>query len=349
MGNETATDNSMQDIASRVENQLFGSDDATEQDIQDTDVVLDDDANLPESDDTDVDDSEGSDDLDDIANEEELSLASYLGIDEDKLIVNDDGSVAFHAIIDGESKEVPLSDLATSYQLQGHVNNKSIALENERKEFIEQRDTVANELSTRLDSVNSMTKMVEEQLLSEFNGIDWDRLRAENPSEWSALRQEYAERAQKIQGIQSQVGAQQKELQDKQAAEAVKNHQLHMQQEMQKMIAANPTWSNPEVMKAETTELKSFLSESYGFSEADMQYVTDSRLIGLIQDAKAFRQGKKEAEVKITKKVPKFQKPGTPKANSKQLAKARQAKAQKGALKSSGSVQDAASILLNRM
>ena len=349
MGNETATDNSMQDITSRVEDQLFGSDDATEQDILDTDVALDDDANLPESDDTDVDDSEGSDDLDDIANEEELSLASYLGIEDDKLIVKDDGSVAFNAIIDGESKEVPLSDLATSYQLQGHVNNKSIALENERKEFVEQRDAAANELSTRLENVNSMTKMVEEQLVSEFNGIDWDRLRAENPSEWSAMRQEYAERAQKIQGIQSQVGAQQKELQGKQQEEASKNHQLHMQQEMQKMIVANPTWSNPEVMKAETTELKSFLGESYGFSEADMQYVTDSRLIGLIQDAKSFRQGKKEAEVKITKKVPKFQKPGTPKANSKQLAKARQAKAQKGALKSTGSIQDAASILLNRM
>ena len=82
--------------------------------------------------------------------------------------------------------------------------------------------------------------MVEEQLVSEFNGIDWDRLRAENPSEWSAMRQEYAERAQKIQQIQSQVGSQQKELQGKQQEEVARNHQLHMQQEVQKNGSCKP-------------------------------------------------------------------------------------------------------------
>ena len=83
MGNETATDPSMQDIASRVEDQLFGSDDTTEQDALDTDVALDDDENLPEGDDTDVDDSEGSEDLDDIANEVEdamMAIAKKHGV-----------------------------------------------------------------------------------------------------------------------------------------------------------------------------------------------------------------------------------------------------------------------------
>lgn len=351
MTNETATDNvSMQDIASRVEGALFeGTDDNAELDTAQDDVAQDDEAILPESDDTESDDDQGSDDLADIANEEDLSLASYLGLDDEKLTVKDDGSVVFNAIIDGEAKEVPLSDLATSYQLQGHVNNKSIALQDERKEFETQRDTVATELSSRLDKVAQMTKMVEEQLVGDFNNIDWDRLRIENPSEWSALRQEYAEKAQKMQHMQSQISSQQKELNDNQQGAMKQQQQAYLQDQVSKMVVANPTWADQTIMQAETGKLKEFLGSTYGFSSEDFDYVTDHRLIGLIQDAQAYRSGKKTAEVKIAKKVPRFQKPGAAKGNAKSLAKARSVKANKGALKSTGKLQDAANLLLDRM
>tara|TARA_R110000744_G_C19370310_1_gene562418 strand:+ start:4866 stop:5915 length:1050 start_codon:yes stop_codon:yes gene_type:complete len=349
MDDVTATGEPAQDISSRVEEALFGGSNETELTEDHDDVVADNEEILLDADDTDSEDDDGSADLGDIADEEELTLASYLGIDEERLIVGEDGSVSFNALVDGESKEVPLSELAKSFQLQGHVNNKSIALENERKEFEEQRKTVAHTLSSKLEEVTNMTKMVEDQLLGDFNKIDWDRLRAENPSEWSALRQEFAEKAQGIQQMQSRLSAGQSELQQKQQAEMESNQKAYMQDQLQKMITANPAWSDQSVMVAETNAMKSFLTESYGFTENDMQYVTDHRLIGLIKDAQSYRTGKKNAETKIQKNVPKFQKPGAPKGNTQSLAKARDVKSRKLAVKKNGNVQNVANLLLDRM
>lgn len=349
MSDITTTGQPAQDISSRVEEALFGRDNETELTETHDDVVDDSEEALLESDDTDSEDDDGSDDLEDELTEEDLTLAGYLGIDEDRLIVGEDGSVSFNALIDGESKAVPLSELAKSYQLQGHVNNKSIALQNERKEFEEQRDTVAQALQVKLEQVSNMTKLVEDQLLGDFNRIDWDRLRVENPSEWSALRQEYAEKAQKIQQMQSQISTGQSELQQKAQQEMQIKQQEYMQDQLQKLIAENPTWSDVEVMKTETTAIKSFLTETYGFTEDDLQYVTDHRLVNVIKDALSFRKGKKAAEVKITKAVPKFQKPGAPKGNVKSLEKARSVKARKLAVKKNGNVQNVANLLLDRM
>jgi type I site-specific restriction endonuclease len=349
MDNVTATDTSAQDISNRVEEALFGGSNETELTEDHDDVVADNEEILLDADDTDSEDGEGSEDLDEIANEEELTLAGYLGIDEDRLIVDDEGQVSFNAVIDGEQKAVPLSELAKSYQLQGHVNNKSIALETERKEFEEQRTVVAQDLQSKLEEVSNMTKMVEQQLLGDFNSIDWDRLRVENPSEWSALRQEYAEKAQNIQRMQSQISAGQKELSDKEQLEMQNQQQDYLKGELSKMIAANPTWADNEVMKAETGKLKAFLTDAYGFTAEEFQYVTDHRLIGMIQDAQAYRSGKKNAQAKKDKKLPKFLKPGVAKGNSQSLAKARAVKANKAAVKKNGSVQNVANALLDRM
>lgn len=353
MGDVTATDQSAQDISGRVEAALLGEDNKTELEENHDDVVATDDVSLPAADDTDSDDDDGSVDLEEIATEEEigddLSLAGYLGLDDDKIIVKDDGSVVFNAIIDGESKEVPLNELAKSYQLQGHVNNKSIALENERKEFETQQATIATELRSRLDNVTNMTKMVEEQLVGDFNKVNWDQLRVENPAEWTALRQEFADKAQQIQNVKTTASQELTKLNEEQSAQFQKDQQVYMKGQLDQMIVNNPAWADATVMKAETGKLKTFLGESYGFSDEDIKLVTDSRLIGLIQDAKAYRDGKKVVETKITKKVPKFQKPGAAKGNTKSLAKARSAKANKVALKKDGSIQNVANSILDRM
>ena len=144
MSDVAATDNSAQGISSRVEDALFGEDNTAELNENHDDVASDDEEILPGDDDTDSEDDDGSDGLEGELTEEELTLAGYLGIDEERLIVDEEGNISFNALVDGESKAVPLSELAKSFQLQGHVNNKSIALENERKEFEEQRNTVAH-------------------------------------------------------------------------------------------------------------------------------------------------------------------------------------------------------------
>lgn len=367
MPSETATSNDgMQDAANRVESILFGKDEgetgenkpvekAVEKDEKKPEEVSalpdEDDANLEEEGDPDEkDEKDEKDELDEIAKDEELSMAAYLGIDEDRLLVAEDGSIAFNAIIDGETKVVPLKELASSYQLQGHVNNKSIALEEERKEFSEQRDAVTNELQLRADSLTELTKLVEDELIGEYNNVDWDKLRRSNPSEWSAKRQEFSERAGKLKRTKALV-LEENDKATKQKYEEFKSHLAkNMAIENAKVIAANPTWADNKVLEKAQGELRSFLNNTYGYNDKDFASVSDSRLIALIQDAKKYREGKQGVANKKVVKLPKFRKPGQRRAASSDLATVRKAKGLRAAVKKSGGkTQDVANLLLDRM
>jgi len=345
-----ATVSTAQDVTSRIEQAIYSEPESVEPEEKIEEVVSEDDlTDLPEDDDTDSIDDEGSEDLEAIAQEEDLSLADYLGVDEDKIKVSEDGTVSYLATVDGEAQEVSLKELAKSFQLQGHVNNKSIAIENDRKQFEEQRNVALGELKTRVEGLDALGKVLEQQLVQEYDSIDWDRLRAENPSEWSAMRQEFSERAQKVQQSQQLIIEEGQRAVTEEQGKIQTLHANHMQQEFQKMVEGNPTWTDEKVRDADLLDMRNFVSEAYGFTDQDLQAVTDHRLVKLIQDAKAFRQGSKSAESKKQKIVPKFQKPGASKDRSAQTAKARGVKAKRDAVRKTGHINDVASLIEDRM
>lgn len=345
---EVATEKSMQEVTDNIEAKLFGEEGEPEEKTEEE--VSEDAEELPEDDDSDSDDEEGSD-LDDIADDdEEESIAALLGVDDDRISVGDDGQVLLATKIDGEVKQVPLKDLTASYQLQGHVNNKSMALENERKEFEGLRDQVATELHDRIQGVEALGKALEQQIVEEYQGIDWDRLRVENPSEWTALRQEFAEKAQRVRKAQGlakeEVERSTKDYQDKSY-----QHQIdYLSKERESLLIDNPTWVDEAVMKKEQNEIRSFLSTTYDLPDEILNNITDHRLVKIIKDAKSYREGSKAVKIKKEKRIPKFRKPGAAKKNANQLAKARNTKARKAAVaKSGGHVNDIAALLEDRM
>lgn len=348
---ETATDNTAQDITSRLEDILDPSDDS-ELDETNDDEVLEDGEILPEDDDSDSDDDEGSnedDENNDDEDEGEQSLADYLGVDDERIIVTEEGDVQLNTIVDGETKAVDLKELVTSYQLQGHVNNKSIALENERKEFETVRTGAAGQLQERLNGIDALSKVLEQQLVADYDSINWDNLRTNDPSEWTALRQEFADRASKIQRAQAlileqnqQHGQEQEQLGQQRMAET-------LQAEQARMVADNPTWADEAVLVQAQTDIKNFLTSTYNFTDEDMAHVNDHRVIRMIQDAKAFREGKAAAGKKKQKQVPQFKKPGVSKAKAASLAKARNVKAKRAAVKNTGHVRDVATLIEDRM
>ena len=351
--NETATAPAAQDVNSRIEAALYGGDEPTD---DNDDVVSDDvdnlnDDQLPEDDDTDSDEEEGSDELADDADggDEELSLAGYLGIPEENLTTNEEGIVSFKAIIDGKEQAVPLNELTKSYQLQGHVNNKSIALENERKEFGTQKEEAIGEIEQRLMGVERLTEVLEGELLADYNAVNWEQLRRVKPDEWSALRQEFAEKANKIKQAKALTGEESERVKQERAKQFFTVRNEMIKTELGKIIASNPTWADDAVRKTDQDKMKSFLSTTYGYTDDDFATVTDSRLIALIQDAQKLHEGKQSVVKKINKKVPKFRKPGANRQTSQNLAKARDVKARKASVKKTGSIRDVANLLVDRM
>lgn len=352
MDNDSATAQPAQDVTTRIEAALY-PEEATITDepvVTEDEEVLEDaplEEELPEDDDSDSDEDEGSDE--DVS-DEDATLAAYLGIDEDRLIVGDDGTVSFNAIIDGETKAVPLKDLAASYQLQGHVNNKSMALETERKDFEGVKTKVFDELKQRVEGVASLASLLEQELIGDYQKVDWEALRHSDPTEWVALRQEFADKASKIQKSKDLAGEEAARLAEQQKEEFNKNTSEMISYERSKMLEKNPEWADADKRKEALGNFKSFLTSTYGYTPEDAERISDHRLIEVVKDAMAYRKGKKTAETKKVKTLPKFQKPGAARTNSASLAKARAVKAKKAAVKKSGgSVQSVANALLDRM
>lgn len=357
-GDGSAGGGGAQDIEARIQAALYPEANP-EKDIEhvaDDEGAGKDGKNLPDpdhpngKDNVDDDDDEVEvDDEEDVDGDDEVTLASMLGVDEDKIKYDDKGNVVITTVINGETHDVSMSELVKSFQLQGHVNNKSVQLENERKEFHATRDQAYGELTNRLKGLNQLTKFAEEQLVADFKGIDWDALRATEPGEWAALQQQFTQRLEQINQVKRLAGEEGGRLTQEQQKEADDKRSAFLKAEYDKMITDNPAWVDQNVMAKDFAEIGSFLRDKYGFSDEEVANNLDARLMRLIQDARSYQQGKKVAEKKVPKEAPKFVKPGKT-GDRPSLQKARAVKAQKDNIrKSGGSVDSVAAAIVDRM
>lgn len=283
--------------------------------------------------------------------DDDQTLAAALGLPEDALEYDEEGNVVFNAVIDGEATKVKMQDLVKSYQLEGHVNKKSMQLESDRREFETTRDKAYDHLTQKITVANNLIGAVEQQLMGELQGIDWDTLRATDPAEWAATRQYYTERVQWLEQLKTQTGSMQKGLTEEQQKAQQDKYNAFMQGEVQKMIQDNPAWKDQAVMAKEVGEVGKFLVDKYGFTPEEIANHMDARMMRMVRDAMQFANGKDTLKTKkVPDNVPKFRTPGQQNANRRDTTKARQVKAQKEAIrKSGGSVDAIAASLVDRM
>ena len=283
--------------------------------------------------------------------DDDQTLAAALGLPEDALEYDDEGNVVFNAVIDGEATKVKMQDLVKSYQLEGHVNKKSMQLESDRREFETTRDKAYDHLTQKITVANNLIGAVEQQLIGELKNIDWDTLRATDPAEWAATRQYYTERVQWLEQLKTQTGSMQNGLTEEQQKAQQDKYNAFMQGEVQKMIQDNPAWKDQAVMAKEVGEVGKFLVDKYGFTPDEIANHMDARMMRMVRDAMQFANGKDTLKTKkVPDNVPKFRTPGQQNANRRDTTKARQVKAQKEAIrKSGGSVDAIAASLVDRM
>ena len=279
-------------------------------------------------------------------------LAHVLGLPEDKILTDEDGNLVFLAKVDDQTSRVKLNDLLASYQLQSVITKKSQALADERRSFEEQRKEKESKFEAAIGEAAAVSKLLEQQLTQAYNNIDWNALRISNPAEWSAKQQEFTRLAQHINAVkESGKTLLSKYIQEKQGEETKLTEQ-RMIDEYEKLQTALPAWTDKTVAAKEFSELQEFLSSEdkpYAFAPEEVGNVTDHRLILLARDAMKYRALSKKgtAAVKKVKALPKLVKSGGRTAVTA-AAKAG-AEQRKVRLKKTGSVQDLAAVLIDRI
>ena len=110
-------------------------------------------------------------------------LAQELGVDSDKLGLDEDGQIVVRVKVNGENKEVSLTEAIQGTQYRAANDQKAQELSEQRKTFDTERQAVAAEFTNRLQHIQGVGNMLEQKLMAEYNNTDWAALRAADPAE----------------------------------------------------------------------------------------------------------------------------------------------------------------------
>jgi hypothetical protein len=230
--------------------------------------------------------------------------------------------LAFQALpvtvkIDGETRQVPLSDVIKSYQLEGHVNNKSIELSNAQKQFEQEREVAVNLYRQQITQAKNLGDLAQGQLMADFQAVNWTQLRQSDPVQWTVLQQDFNNRQAAINQHLQQVGAaqqaQEQQLREQQAALLPK--------ERERMLETHPEWRDPAKFDADRKSMSAY-AKQLGFSDAELAAIHDHRYMQVLHEAAQFRalQAAKPENLKRVRAAPQMARPGTRTQRDPQVA-----------------------------
>jgi len=251
--------------------------------------------------------------------------------------------------VDGEPQTVTLDELMNGYSRQSSFTKKSQALSEQRKEFENAQQQMANEYhqiqAERQQYVDSLQQVIEGSTanLEQYQSVDWEQLKVEDPLQWSISRQEFADAQNKIQATKTQ----QAEAIQRAQSEFQQQHQVTLQQEHGKMVEAMPEWADAEKQVEIATGIRNY-AVSQGFQKEELDSLSDHRSLLVLHKAMQFdRLQKADVKGKKLKGKPRVIRSGRG-AEKKQTQKGLRAQKMKR-LHETGHVDDAASMIEDLM
>lgn len=237
--------------------------------------------------------------------------------------------------VDGKELEVDKEELIRGYQREADYTRKTQKLAEERRLVESEFQQVRAEREQYAQVLSQLKQKVQEFEPAE---PDWNALEAQDPVEYARQWTHFQRRQQQMQAIQQEEAR----VQALRQVEQQKHLQELLIAERDKLLDKIPDWKSPEKAKAERASVIEYGKE-LGFSDAELDQVTDSRAVVALYKAMKYDQlmsKKPELQSKI-KKAPKLLSPGhSGSVSSKASDKARA----QNRLAQTGSVKDAAAL-----
>ena len=238
----------------------------------------------------------------------------------------------FTVKVAGQELKVTLDELKKGYSRDADYRRKTEELSFEKKQFMSEADQQRQDYSKRLSELNQILAFTQQQLNSEINNVDLNKLYEEDPVEATKVERQIRLKKEKMMEAANKL----QQEQQRQLSSYV--------QEQQKILAEKMPEFN-DAQKASTTKnnLRNFLN-SYGFKDAEIGQIYDHRIVMLVNDALKYRNVKNVKPVSAAQasKPGKFLSSGVKKDSNDMNFQRRKEKL--GRLKKTGNVKDAASI-----
>ena len=236
----------------------------------------------------------------------------------------------------GEEREVTLDELIKSYQLGTDYTKKSQAVAEERKAVESERQAVQEAKQMR-DTYAQRLEMIE-QMLQPQQEENLEYLRETDPIGYSVKVSDMIQKEKQLAAVQ----ADRYRINQQQEQERQAQMQSVVAEEMQKLSAAIPEFTDPAKGEAIRNDIRAF-AKQVGFSDNELASVYDSRAVLTLYKAMQYDKlvASKPAITKKVNEAPKAIKSGVSKPRDSNAEEIRKLKAR---AKASGSIRDAASV-----
>jgi hypothetical protein len=265
-------------------------------------------------------------------------LSALLGVEASMFDADEDGNVVIKTKIDGKEGSAKLNDILAAYQLRGHVDNQSREVAEKKKALDAQAAEFQQRAEAKLQEVEDIGTLAHQELMREFQAINWQELRQYEPAEYAAKLADFQIRQGNLNASMQKVQEERQKIAEQNQAQ----EQTMMAAEAAKMRAQIPGWSDDAVAAKEWAELEAHVQKdlaAWGEQPESLNVVKKAFHINLLRKAMLYDK-MMESKAGVEKKVriaPKLVKPGQ--APSAQDGKAREFNNLRSTIKKSGGKQ----------
>ena len=235
--------------------------------------------------------------------------------------------------VQGQELEVSLDELKAGYSRDSDYRQKTHALSQDKKSLEEQKQSLNQTYESRIRELNDLIGTANAYVSQSSKEIDLSKLYEEDPV--AAAKADFQMRQQRdhLANLKSQ-------------SDRIKGQQYNEYLSEQKRLAATkiPEYGDPVKAVTFKNQLKISLND-YGFTDAEINTISDHRLLMVVKDAMDFKNFKAQKPVTSKKVVaaPKVIKSGISKGDT---GKREIVNEKLSRLKRTGKIQDAQSAIL---
>tara|TARA_R100000697_G_scaffold33097_1_gene44509 strand:+ start:3343 stop:4365 length:1023 start_codon:yes stop_codon:yes gene_type:complete len=266
---------------------------------------------------------------------EEEEVSEVASQEQEQTEIQEKPDSTFKVKVAGQELDVTLDELKNGYSRDADYRRKTEELSFERKELQSQSEKQRQDYSTKLNELNQLMSVAQEQLNADVNSADLEKLYEEDPTEAARIDHRLRKKQEKLSSAMQKIQSERN-----QQLESYKKEQAKI------LISKMPEFSDQAKAYKLATGMKDTLY-SYGFNAQEINDVFDHRIVMLVNDAMNYRNMQK-AKPNIAKKITKPGKvfsSGVKQTKADVTFKARKDRLSR--LKKSGSMKDATSVFLD--
>ena len=235
----------------------------------------------------------------------------------------------------GQELDVTLDELKNGYSRDADYRRKTEELSYDKKQFMSESEKQRQNYSSKLNEANQLLSVAQQQLQTEINSADLEKLYEEDPTEAARIEHRLRRKQEKL-----------NQAMEKTQSEQRKQFEGFLSDQKKQLASKMPEFSDPTKASQLASSMKTTLN-NYGFNDQEISQVYDHRIVMLVNDAMKYRN-MQNSKPNLAKKI---SKPGRVFSSGVKKDKAdinfTKRKEKLGRLKKSGSVKDATSIFLD--